>query len=119
MTGTASRSDVIGGAIELGAEELQFLQLRLRSIERQLEGIFSRRPADLTTEEIASLQDIDHIVQSLDALKDYFFGLSDETVEPLDSRIRNAIDAIPIGALRDRLRGVQERQVNRGQPELF
>ncbi|MGR3496416.1 hypothetical protein [Citreimonas sp.] len=119
MTGAVERPGSIEGAIRVGAEELHVLQVRLKSIEGQIERIFSRSHAELTSDEIASLQDIDHIVQSLDALHGYFACLSDETVECLAIRIPGAIETIPIGALRDRLRGVGETEVSRGQPELF
>lgn len=119
MTGAVRGPGSIEAAIRIGADELQILQTRLEAIERQIEGLVSKSHAALKSEEIASLQDIDHIVQSIAALQGFFTFLADESAGCPESRIHGAIDSIPIGALRNRILGLRERQVTAGQPELF
>jgi hypothetical protein len=109
-------------ALELGAAELAALADALRRAEGRINTVFVRAPDALTGDDISALQDIDRIIQTIDALSNFFTELAERKEGVVESNWDAALDSIPLVDLRMRMNGVEtttSAASMRSVPDLF
>lgn len=105
MTTRAEIDCKIALAVGRSAIELAGLRRRLDRVECQLETVFVATGHNPTTDELAALQEIDIVVQSIDALAGFLERLGCERPDTTDEVVAAALDALPLRDMAGRLSG--------------
>ncbi len=107
-------------ALLRGGQELSRLANALRTAECRINTLLDPSADQLSSDDLAALQDLDRIIQSIDALSAFIAALSQNAGGISDVAL--AIEDLPLVDLRLRLRGHetgQDTAPNGRSPELF
>ena len=91
------------------AVELRGLQDRVERLEEALDQLYRNPSIELDAHTLGTLQDVDFLAQSIAALSSYLGHLSSSARKDGHVCIREAIEAMPLRDMANRLRSGQER----------
>ncbi|SMX46202.1 hypothetical protein [Maliponia aquimaris] len=106
-------------ATQRASSELEGLYMRLERLERGLDAVLVATPAALDTQSIGMLQELDMLRQSIGALADYLGQVAAETGSDGLVNTADALSAVPLRDMAERLGGRQKPAAAAGHPELF
>lgn len=116
---TCLSPDTFPSLVGRTSQELRYLASALRGVEEKLEKAVAHADVELDACDRKALQDIDRVIQSLDAISDFLSAALSDDADPDNKRVKVALDAISLRDLRDRLAGAPENRSSAHQPELF
>jgi hypothetical protein len=101
------------------AAELSSLSDRLQRLEDGLEIVFTHSGHALDGETIGMLQEVDVVLQSVQALSQYLVQISDATMADGTVYVEPALERVPLRDVARRLGGCVEVRDTTGHAELF
>jgi hypothetical protein len=119
MSENSRPEQLLEKAILNGANELRAIVEDLVTLEEGLEATIGNLQTPTSPSDLLFLQDLDFIVQKLQALEGYFSRLSSSDDLDAQRKIDDAIEKILIGDLRLRLSGAAEEATKRSEPDIF
>ena len=106
-------------ATRRASAELEGLYVRLERLEHGLDSVIVQASHVFDTNSIGMLQELDMLRQSIGALADYLEQISEETDEAGMVDVVQAVSAVPLRDMANRLSGTSNAPSNAGDAELF
>lgn len=106
-------------ATQRASSELEGLYTRLERLEHGLDTVLVATPSALDTQSIGMLQELDMLRQSIGALADYLGQVALETDADGMVNTADALNAVPLRDMAERLGGRKKPSAAGGHPELF
>lgn len=107
-------------AMRRGVDELRALNTRLEKVEHHLEALLLKPANPLSSTVVGALQEIDLVVQSTEALAEYFSVLGTHvTSKAPPVSLSDAVAPIRLRQLAERLAGLENQQCSEGATEMF